>query len=158
MGKALLLPILLLIFGLSLLTDSLRKPHRRHLHFSHNGEDHKRSHCEVHDEAFECTLSFGEVSTVIDTPRLRHGEARVSFGELEIDLSGCEEIASGCTIDANCSFGELAILVPRRYRVEADADTSFGNFEIKGACAPNPVAVIELDASVNFGEICVKYI
>lgn len=158
MGKALLLPILLLIFGLSLLTDSLRNPHKRHLSFSHSGENHKRSHCEVRDDTFECTLSFGEVSTVIDTPRLRRGKASISFGELELDLSGCEEIAPGCSIDANCSFGELTILVPRRYRIEAESGSSFGNFETKGTYDPDPVAVIQLDASVSFGEICVKYI
>ena len=88
----------------------------------------------------------------------RGGKANVSFGELEIDLSGCEEIAAGCTIDASCSFGELVFKVPRRYRVEATSSTAFGNFEVKGSPDPEPVAVIDLDADASFGEICVKYI
>lgn len=158
MGKELLLPAFLLIFGLSLLADALHKPKKRHFSFTHNGKNPKRSRCEVKDEAFDCSLSFGEVSTVIDTPRLRRGEASVSFGELTVDLSGCEEIAPGCTIDASCSFGELTIKVPRRYRVDADVGTSFGNFDIKGEPDPEPVAVINLDASASFGEICLKYI
>lgn len=158
MGKELLFPALLLIFGLSLLVDALRKPKNRHLSFTHNGKNPKRSCCEVKDDSFDCSLSFGEVSTVIDAPCLRRGEASVSFGELTVDLSGCGEIVDGCTIDASCSFGELTLMVPSRYRVEADAGTSFGNFEIKGTPAPAPVAVINLDASASFGEICVKYI
>ena len=158
MGKALLLPAFLLLFGLSLLVDALHKPKNRHLSFSHNGKNHKHSRCEVKDEVFECSLRFGEVSTVIDTPRLRRGEASVSFGELEIDLSGCEQITPDCIIDASCSFGELVIKVPKRYRIEADAGTSFGNFEVEGTSDPDPVAVINLDANVSFGEICVKYI
>ena len=157
-GKALLLPLFLLLFGLILLMDTLRKPKNRHFSFSHNSKNPKRSHCEVKDNAFECSLSFGEVNTVIDTPRLRRGEASVSFGELEIDLSGCEEVAPGCTVEASCSFGELTIKVPRRYRVEAEASTSFGNFEVKGSPDSEPAAVIILDASASFGEICVEYI
>ena len=158
MGKELLLPLLLLLFGLSLLFDALRKPKKRHFSFTHNGKSPKRSSCEVHDDAFDCSLSFGEISTVIDAPTLRRGEASVSFGELTLDLSGCGEITDGCSIDASCSFGELTIKVPRCYRVEADISTSFGNFEIKGAPDAEPAAVIALDASANFGEICVQYI
>ena len=158
LSSQLLVPVAVLLFGLSLLIDALHKPKGHRFAFTHNGKNLKRSRCEVKDEVFDCSLSFGEVSTVIDTPRLRHGEANVSFGELEIDLSGCEEIAPGCTIDASCSFGELTIKVPSRYRIEAEAGTSFGNFEIKGAPDPEPAAVINLDASVSFGEICVKYI
>lgn len=158
MGKELLLPLLLLLFGLSLLFDALRKPHNHHFSFTHNGKSPKRSSCVVHEDSFDCSLSFGEISTVIDAPTLRRGEASVSFGELTVDLSGCEEIATGCSIDASCSFGELTIKVPRCYRVEADISTSFGNFEIKGTPDTDPAATIALDASANFGEICVKYI
>ena len=158
MGKELLLPAFLLIFGLSLLVDAIRKPKNHHFSISHNGKNPKRSRCEVKDNTFVCDLSFGEVDTVIDTPRLCRGEASVSFGELTIDLSGCEEIEKDCTIDASCSFGELTFKVPSRYKVEAKAGTSFGNFEVKGSPDPEPVAVIALDASVSFGEICVKYI
>ena len=158
MGKELLLPLLLLLFGLSLLADALRKPKHHRFSFTHSGKNHRRSSCEVHDDTFDCDLSFGEISTIIDAPILRRGEASVSFGELTVDLSGCGEIADGCSIDASCAFGELTIQVPRCYRVEADVSTSFGDFEIKGVPDTEPMAVISLDASANFGEICVKYI
>lgn len=147
-----------LLFGLSLLIDALGKPKGQHFSFTHNGKNPKRSRCETQDGTFNCSLSFGENCYVIDTPRLNHGEVTLSFGELTVDLSGCEEIAPGCTIDASCSFGELTIKVPGRYRVEADASTSFGNFAIKGSPDAEPAAVINLDASASFGEICVVYI
>ena len=158
MGKEFLLPAFLLLFGLSLLVDALRKPKGRRFFVSHNGKNQKRSRCEITDESFDCNLSFGELNTVIDTPRLCRGEASVSFGELVLDLSGCEEIANGCTIDANCSFGELVLKVPRRYRVEAETSTAFGSFDLKGAPDTDPEAIIYLSANVSFGEICVKYI
>lgn len=157
-GRNLILPVILVVLGLSQLVDSIRKPEKRHISFTHNGKNHKRSRCEVTENTFDCNLSFGEVSTVIDAQQLQRGEASVSFGELTLDLSGCGEIAPGCHIDAHCSFGELTIKVPSRYRIEAKASTSFGNFEFKGTPDAEPVAVINLDASVSFGEICVKYI
>lgn len=158
MEKELLLPAFLLIFGLSLLVDAVKKPGKRHFSFTRNGKSIKHSHCVIEDGILDCTLAFCEINTIIDTPRLRGGKVNVSFGELEIDLSGCEEIVAGCHIEADCSFGELTIKVPRRYRVGADAGTAFGNFEVKGEPDPDPAAIITLDASANFGEICVKYI
>lgn len=158
MGKELLFPALLLIFGLSLLVDALRKPKKHHFSFTHNGRNIKRSHYDIKDGHLECSTSFCENRYVIDTPRLSGGDINLSFGELVLDLSGCEEIAPGCDIDASCSFGELTIKVPRCYRIEAESSTSFGNFEFIGTPNADPVAIINLDASVSFGEICVKYI
>lgn len=158
LSSQVLLTIAVLLFGLSLLIDALRSPRGHRFSFKHNGKNAKRSHFDVKDGRFECGLSFGENCYVIDTPRLTHGEANVSFGELEIDLSGCEEIAPGCTIEASCSFGELTFRVPRRYRVDAQTSTSFGDFDVKGTPDPESTTVIKLDASANFGEICVEYI
>ena len=158
MGKDFLLPAFLLLFGLSLLVDALKKPQKHNFSFHRDGKNIKKSHCNISDERFECNLSFGEKSYLVDTPHLQGGAATVSFGELEIDLSGCESIASDCSIDASCSFGELTFKVPRRWRVEADSSTSFGNFEVEGYPDSEPAAVIKLDASASFGEICVKYI
>ena len=158
MGKEFLLPAFLLIFGASLLVDALKKPRKRHFSFHHNGKNPKRSHCEITNDSFDCDLSFGEFARVLDVPRLRCGSISVSFGELELDLSGCEEICPGCRIEADCSFGELTLKVPSRYRIDAEESSSFGSFEVKGTPDPQPEAVIRLDASVSFGEICVKYI
>ena len=158
MGKEFLLPTFLLLFGISLLTDAMRKSEKRHFSFTHNMKNSKRSHCNVTGDHFECNLSFGENCYMIDTPQLHHGEVSVSFGELTVDLSSCEKIAPGCSIDANCAFGQLNLNVPRRYRVEADASTAFGNFQVTGTPDAEPEAVINLDASVSFGEICLKYI
>ena len=157
-GKELLLPVLLLLFGLSLLIDALHKPSKRHFTLLRNGQKIRHSRCEVADGMLDCNLAFCEVSTVVDAPRLRGGNVSVSFGELELDFSGCEEIAPGCTIEADCSFGELTIKVPRRYRIDADTSTSFGNYEVSGSPDAEPVAVINLVASASFGEISIKYI
>ena len=162
-GGELIFPIIVVLFGISLLIDALRKPKKPHFSITHNGKPHRDSKKTVNEysadeESFECSLSFGECVRVIDLPRLSGGEASVCFGELTVDLSGCEEIADGCEIEANCSFGQFNLLVPKHCRVKTDASTAFGNLNIVGQPDNDYSATIELDGSASFGEIQVKYI
>ena len=157
-GKDLLLPVFLLIFGLSLLIDGLRKPRRSRVHVCHNGEKAHRSYCETEGESFSCATSFGENYREIQLPRLSAGTAEVSFGQLTVDLTGCEEIAEGCRLDLHCSFGELELLVPKRCRVEPASSTAFASVEVKGTPDPAVEATVYADCSASFGEISIKYI
>lgn len=152
-------PAILVLFGISLLADALRKPKKPKCRIVHNGNSAKhKSHCAAEGEHFECSTSFGEDSQYITLPRLRSGSASVSFGELTVDLSGCEEIAAGCTIDASCSFGELKLLVPRQYRVEHSKRTAFASIDVQGQSDPNAQQTIYVEANVSFGEISIRYI
>lgn len=162
----LILPIIIVLFGISLLVDALRKPNKSRFRVWHNGDticdqggnSETKSHYCVDGESFECSVSFGESTRSISLPRLSYGDVSCSFGELTVDLSGCEEIAENCEIEASCSFGELVLLVPGKYRVEPESSTAFASFTVSGYPAPSPAAIIRLDASVNFGEIEVRYI
>lgn len=156
---SIILPVILVLFGISLLADALRKPKKPKFNIVHNGKTGKhKSHCSAEGEHFECSTSFGEDTQYIALPYLRSGHASVSFGELTVDLSGCEEIAGDCAIDANCSFGELRLLVPHQYRVEHSRHTAFAEINIAGQPDSNPSGVISLDANVSFGEITIRYI
>lgn len=157
MGKGLLLPIFLLLFGMSLLFDALRKPKKANIHIKHNGKEMK-SHCTIDGEHFTCATSFGENHHPIRMPRLSGGSAQVSFGELEVDLSDCEEIADGCTIDVSCAFGELELLIPRSCTVVPDIHTSFAAMEVKGNPDADAGSVIYVNGSASFGEISIRYI
>lgn len=162
-GGELIFPIIIVLFGISLLIDALHKPKKPHFSISHNGKHHRDGEDTVNeystdDETFDCSLSFGECTRVIDLPRLSGGEVSVSFGELTVDLSGCEEITDGCEIEASCSFGQLNLLVPKCCRVKTDAGTAFGSISIVGQPDNDYRATIELDGSANFGQIEVKYI
>lgn len=160
----LIFPILIVIFGLSLLADALRKPKKPKFRILHNGKSvgsgdkNTKSTFTTDVHSFECSLSFGENTHYIELPLLQQGDISCSFGELTVDLSGCEEVFRNCRIDANCSFGELILLVPRRFRVEPDSSTAFASLEIVGQPDPEPKGVIRLDANISFGEITVKYI
>lgn len=162
-GKDLVLPVILVLFGLSLLADALRKPKKPKFQVTYNGKEHKGHRAPSNDyqvdgESVIYSASFGEQNQYISIPRLSCGKIDVSFGDYELDLSGVEEISEGCSIEANCSFGDLTLLVPSRYRVQCDSSTAFASVEVHGNPDANPEAVILLRASASFGEISVKYI
>lgn len=152
-------PAILVLFGISLLADALRKPRKPKCRIVRNGNtDKHKSHCTADGEHFECSTSFGEDTQYITLPRLRSGHASVSFGELTVDLSGCDEIAPDCSIDANCSFGELRLLVPKQYRVEHSKRTAFASIDIHGQPDYDAKQTVYVDANVSFGEISIHYI
>lgn len=164
LGAELIWPVIIVLFGLGLLLDALRKPKKPRFKVTHNGKRAEGSRhaaensCEIRGERFECSLSFGDEERLITMPRLSRGEIGCSFGNLTVDLCGCEEIADRCYIEADCSFGELVIKVPAKYQVKPDSDTAFGSFNVSGHPDPNPVGTIVLDADVSFGDITVEYI
>ena len=159
LAEELIFPLCVVLFGLALLFDSFRKPKRSHIHFERNGKSKEfTSNCYTEDGEFECDVSFGEISYLVKTECLHSGNANISFGELTVDLSGCQQIASDCSIDANCAFGQLNLLVPRCYRVESRDSVAFASVQTKGEPDQNVKGVIHVDANANFGEISIRYI
>ena len=156
----LVFPLIVALFGVSLLVDALRKPKKPRIRIRRNGKSTKeKSSFTTHGERFTADLSFGEAQRVVSMGRLAGGEMNVSFGEMVIDLSEVAEIAPSCRLEANCSFGTLVIRVPRRWRLETDSTSSaFGSIHISGSPDAVPEATIVLDGNASFGEISVVYI
>ena len=160
-GGELVFPIIIVIFGLSLLVDALRKPKKPTFKITHNGGSHEektKSSFTSDDHSFDLSLSFGEDTRSVNLSRLEYGEASCSFGELTVDLRGCEAVSQNCEVEANCSFGQLTLCVPKRFRVETDSSTAFGAVNFEGSHDPDPQGIIRLDANVSFGEIEVVYV
>ena len=159
-AEELIFPICVVLFGLGLLLDALRKPKKPRFRVTHHGSNSKKTSCDCHAEArrFACDLSFGENTYLVQLPCLKEGEIDVSFGTLTVDLSGCESLEENCRIEADCSFGEIRLLVPSRYRVEHKASTAFGSVNIIGHPDADAEGVIHLEADASFGEISVQYI
>jgi transcriptional regulator with XRE-family HTH domain len=160
LDKSVVLPVCLLLFGLYLLAEALRKPKKPSWSFRSKGKPvgKQNNRCYTDQDCFCTNLSFGEKYYRVPLPRLRGGEATVSFGELTVDLTDCAELTEPCCIDASCSFGELEFRVPRHLRVETTGSTCFAALEVKGEPSPDACQVIYLTASANFGEITVHYI
>lgn len=160
LGGELLFPAILVLLGLSLLVDALKKPNKPHFHIHHNGSDHTKQtdNYQVEGEAFKYSTSFGDSEQYVSLARLSHGEISVSFGDYEVDLSGVERVAEDCSLEASCSFGELTLLVPRRYTVKPSTSTAFAEISTSGHPDPDGAGVIYLRASANFGGITIRYI
>ena len=160
LGKELLLPAFLMLFGLSMLADALRRPHKPHFSVVHNGRTVADSviSCDIDEDSFHIDCSFCEKNIVIPLLCLSRGNADVSFGHLTMDLTQVGSFTPNCSVDADCAFGKLTILVPRHVRAEVDQDAAFGSIEIRGCHAPEPDASIYIDADASFGQITIQYI
>lgn len=155
-------PIIVVLFGLSLLADALRKPKKARFYVKRNGQPvadktPKNSYT-TEGEHFECDMAFGDGRQDIMMPVLGSGEIDCSFGNFIVDLSGCETITDHCRIEVDCSFGEITVLVPSRYRVLPDSDTTFASISTSGTPDADPVGTISMACDVSFGQITIRYI
>lgn len=154
LDKGILWAVIIIVCGLMLLLDAVRKKRRKVL-YNNTTPSHEYR---VADGFLKCSNSFGEENQIVVTDRLTGGRISNSFGSYTVDLSEVEEISDGCAIEASCSFGELELRVPKRYAVTHKSSTSFASFDVEGHPNEIPEGVIHLKASVSFGEITVKYI
>lgn len=154
----LIFPAIVLIFGLSLLADALKKPRKPHFRVVKDGKDASIDNCTTDETSFNAEVSFANINHEVCLDTLHQGTVDCSFGNLKVDLTGCANVSSNCTIDADCSFGQLTILVPSRFRVEADSDTTFANLKILGQPDATVAGIIHLNADISFGNIEVHYI
>ncbi len=163
--KQLLLPIFLLLFGMSLLFDAWKKGKdggKTGLTIRHGGKNvvsRQNSYYVTPDGRFSCTNSFGEHTYRVELPLLTGGTAESAFGEMTLDLSGCEAVSDNCRIEVTNAFGELEVLVPRKYQADVISESSsFASIETRGGPNADSEAVIHLNCSSSFGEITVRYI
>lgn len=160
LGGELVFPAVIVLLGISLLADALKKPKKARWHLHHNpGKSGKgKGNIDIDGESFSYSGSFGESTQRIDMPLLREGSISTSFGEFTVDLSGVKEVAGDCMVSANCSFGELTLLVPRCYEVCSYNAVSFAEIHISGQPDEHPQGIIKVDAHASFGEIVIRYI
>ena len=154
-------PGLVILFGLSLLFDALKKPKKSRFRIHKDGKHtHGKHHsnCTTTNGNFVCDVSFGEINYLVKADVLQGGSADISFGELTVDLSGCQQVADNCQIVADCAFGQLNLLVPRCYRAEHTDSAAFACVRIEGQPDENSKGAIYVDANASFGEICIRYI
>lgn len=151
--------VVILLFGVSLLADALRKPKKGKFTVHHN-EKHDKfvRNLDVEETEFEYHASFGEDTVMIQLERLENGEASCGFGEYTVDLTGVQTIGEDCRLELNCSFGELTVLIPKRFAVVSDSTSAFASVEITGNPDEMPQGKIKVEANCHFGAIELKYV
>ena len=156
----LVFPMLLLILGLSLLADALKKKQKRGKWQvrGKSGKEKKSFTCSEQEGTFRAENSFGEQTFLVAVNKLNRGWAEVSFGESVVDLTGVDTVSENCRLDADVSFGEMTIRCPRRFRMVCNNSGSFGGMEYHGNPDEEPQGVITLDGSTSFGSLVIEYI
>ena len=148
-GWGLIFPLCLVLFGISLLVDALKKPKKRKA---------VRSNAQITystDEAFlNYVASFGRDHRVVNMPMLMEGTINTCFGEYTLDLSEVEEIAEGCNLGINCSFGEVTLLIPQHFRVQCEC----GTVQVHGQPQENTHSTILINANTSFANVEIRYI
>ncbi len=158
LDDAMVKPVLLVTLGVLLVVKAFCRPRKEPVRIHRGGSSKSRCSYVTSGEGFSSNVSFCERTHLVSLPRLSQGSASVSFGEQNLDLRGCGEIADGCHLDLDCSFGELNVQIPRTCRVVPRVDTSFADFSLKGEPSPDAAVTVYVDGSVSFGEITVSYI
>ncbi len=163
-----LFPVLLLLLGVSLLIDALRKSRKPAFSITYNSdvddEDDDdddgglQSDYSSDEDSFAFHGKFGSSRTRVDVTHLRHGQIDVAFGDYTIDLSEVVSVTNDCVVDSSCSFGNLTLLVPSRFRVRSESSTAFAGTTVGGTPDAHCEGTITLSGSVHFGGISIKYI
>jgi hypothetical protein len=154
----LLLPAFLIIFGLSVLLDALKKPHKNKFSFTYHGhnKDHRQNQVQIHSDRFDYSASFGQATQRITMEQLRYGSISTSFGEYTVDLTGVNRLTPDCLLEISNSFGELTLLVPKYYLIKCNGSTAFADIHHVGS-GDGSQGIIHVDASCSFGEITIQY-
>lgn len=158
LGWGIVFPVLILLLGVSLLIDGIRKkdrPGRVHIIGSGDGSAEEMG---VKDGWLVYSSSFGEDTYLVSAPELKGGDISVSFGEHTLDFSGVEKVAEDCTVELNSSFGEVHLRIPRRYRLNFVTSKNFAETDVQGQPDAFPEGTINLVSSLNFGELSIVYI
>ncbi|MBQ8580446.1 MAG: helix-turn-helix domain-containing protein [Oscillospiraceae bacterium] len=154
-------PILVILFGISLLADALKKPKKPTVRYrTSSGDQHheKVSRCDVCDDHFSCENIFGQERYSVAVDLLRSGEIEGNFGSTTVDLSGVAAVAEGCHVDVESNFGEIKILVPKKYCVKLSPETAFGSVSTEGAPDETAAGTISMTCEANFGSVKICYI
>ncbi len=159
--NSLILPILIILFGLSILYG-IFFPKKKHKSFKVNGVDvGKKTEFKASekDGLLQYRLSFSDNRYTFNGEEFMGGEAEVSFGDAVIDLSGCKRLAEGAKLYADVSFGEMTLLLPKHFRaVDAGSSSSFGAAMNIHGSPDADASELFVEAKVSFGEFSVKYI
>ena len=155
LGSNIVFPVILVLLGLSLLVDALRKNKTPKMSFHNNGT--QNYDYSTGADCFDMDASFGSMTQLITLPLLREGNIDTCFGSYTVALTEVDAVAADCTLDVNCSFGQITLLVPKRFCIRNSPTTAFGNTEIIGEPDPQPEGYIELDATVSFAKIIIEY-
>lgn len=157
LGWSIVIPVVLIMWGLSLLVDVLFFGKKRKNRWNRKAKAHHECCCA--EGQLHCEMNFGEYRTVVKTDVLRGGEVEANFGDFTVDFSGCEAVATDCSLKVENSFGSLTLLVPKRFRLTLKQDDGFA-CTVDQHGEPNEITdgTIHIELETHFGSCSIRYI
>jgi len=146
-------PVVLVLIGLSVLTDHLFRK-RRIMRVRHN----EVSELSDEDGFINVDCSFSQVNAKTEGAVLRGGKADISFGRCVIDYSSCTEVQPGARLDIDLSFGGATVVLPRCVKTAINVDHSFGSHSLHGEPDETAAGVLLINGDISFGNLDIKYI
>ena len=157
LGGEIILPAAVILIGLALLADAVKKP-RRPTFSCESGENKFTQTISTADGYLDYSASFGEAVQAITMDTLHGGQIHTNFGEYTVNLADVAAVAPDCNLELHCNFGELNLLVPKRFTVRPKSSTSFAAVDVSGEPNANPDGYIDADVHVAFGSVNIQYI
>lgn len=147
----------LALFGLDIFLDILLDRSRA-LSRGHYSLSCMQNYFDTEADSFCCATSFGASTRRVTMPHLSSGRAEVSFGNLTLDLSGCQQFSETSQLNLDCSFGEMTILVPHFCHAVVNVQTAFADCRTYGLPEPDASARIYVNGNAVFGHITFRYV
>jgi len=156
-GGEIMLPAMVIILGLALLADAIKKPRKPSFQFE-CGDNKFTQTISTAEGYLDYSASFGEATQVVSISTLKGGQIHTNFGDYTVSLAEVNAVERNCSLELHCNFGELNLLVPRRFAVRPTSRTSFAALDIEGEPDAVPEAYIDADVHISFGAINIQYI
>lgn len=122
--KRFIWPVLIIIFGISILIKALRPRKVESKHSMFDGATEELSA----DDFVDATAFFGAVKKNIVSKNFRGAKMSSVFGGIELNLEHAD-LQGPATIEVNCVFGGISIIVPSNWKVETEVSSAFGGFD-----------------------------
>ena len=159
LGWDIVLPVCVVLWGIGLLVDNLRRKKRRKVksHSESGRKTHREYTCD--DGWVRTDMSFGNFRTAVVTDCLKGGSVEANFGEFTVDFSACRAVAPQCRLNVENNFGSLTLLIPEKFSAEVQGEGNFAaDAKITGQPCAEPEGIIHIDLENNFGAVELKYI
>jgi len=138
-------PVLIILFGLSLLVQRRRDATRRS-HVQTSGDD----------SDVEILSIFGDGERRVSSDRFTHADLTVLFGEGRLDLRDAT-VHGTADVDAVVVFGDVEILVPESWDVRFDTTAVLGDVTDRRSSQPDKdVPDLVVSGVPVFGDITVR--
>ncbi len=146
-------PIAVVLIAVGIIVEALTKKkvwRRRH-------SGNKEQHIEYSDADGNIRIN----ASFCDERRSYAGELNsididASFGNIELDVSGCSPIANNCLVKVDISFGSLVLYVPEDVTIVKSLDNSFGSTSEHGSNPSDGKSTMYIKGDVSFGNVDIK--